>query len=158
MVSTLAFNSKGLLVSDSYISISLVDFESTFVTDFPTSKTRQKIYENYIAYSDELKKLLNLSDIKQWVDGSYVTKVINPKDIDFVTFIDEKIFLKYQNDLDSFKNKNWFDLNIDAYFVIEKEGHCFESDKLYWLHHFSKTRNNSRTGKRLKKGFVEINH
>lgn len=155
---SLVFDTKGLLVPSRNIVATLDDFNITFVKNFPMSKTREKLFENYLSYSDELKQILNLGELKQWINGSFVTKTINPKDVDLVTFIPNEVYYKNESVLRKFNEKSWFEFNIDAYILIERQGFTFESDKLYWLNHFSRTRKNLKTGKRLEKGFIEINY
>ena len=50
------------------------------------SGTRADIHKNYIRYSHDLKKLIG-AELQQWVNGSFVTLKVNPKDIDFITFL-----------------------------------------------------------------------
>jgi hypothetical protein len=83
----LEFSNKGFLIPSSNITVSLEDFRTTFVNNFQLSKTREKLFENYIIYSNELKQTLNLKELKQWINGSFVTKAVNPKDVDLVTFV-----------------------------------------------------------------------
>ena len=154
----LEFSNKGFLIPSSNITVSLEDFRTTFVSNFQLSKTREKLFENYIIYSNELKQTLNLKELKQWINGSFVTKVVNPKDVDLVTFVPKEVYFKKEKELKKFKELNWFELNIDAYIIIERQNYSFESDKMYWMNHFSRTRKNTKTGKRLEKGFIEINY
>ena len=127
---SLVFDTKGLLVPSRNIVATLDDFNITFVKNFPMSKTREKLFENYLSYSDELKQILNLGELKQWINGSFVTKTINPKDVDLVTFIPNEVYYKKESVLRKFNEKSWFEFNIDAYILIERQGFTFESDKL----------------------------
>ena len=154
----LDFNSQGFLVPNINIVTNLECFKATFVDELLISKTRVNLYENYLNYSNELKHLLQVDYLTQWINGSFVTKTINPKDIDLVTFIPEPIFSKKEKEIIDFKQRNWFDLKVDAYLIIERSNFGFESDKLYWLNQFSKTRKISRKGIRNDKGFIEISY
>lgn len=62
------------------------DFERIFVTSFPHSRTRRRIYQGYQRYLADLSRF----DIAthQWLDGSYVTANPHPQDLDLVTHID----------------------------------------------------------------------
>jgi len=62
---------------------SFKEFEARFVVAFPDSETRSEIM---LKYKQHCKELISL-DIaeKQWIDGSYVTNVVNPGDIDLLT-------------------------------------------------------------------------
>ena len=81
------FDKRGLLAPNTIIPISLSDFKIHFVDLIP-SETRLLNFEKYIRYSDDLKSLLGLETLKQWINGSFATSSKNPKDIDLVTFID----------------------------------------------------------------------
>lgn len=71
----LNFNSNGLLVPDINLESDLVELEAVFVKNIPTIR-RKELFEKYILYSDSLKQLC-VSNIKQWVDGSFVTKSLS---------------------------------------------------------------------------------
>jgi len=69
--------------------MSMSDLRVLCVDDFPLSTTRPRImagFESFIA------KLMNdsMGEVKAdcWVDGSFLTKNINPVDIDFVLKVD----------------------------------------------------------------------
>jgi len=62
---------------------SFEEFESKFDIEFPNSNTRSSIM---IKYKEHCKELISLKLAeKQWVNGSYVTNMENPDDIDFLT-------------------------------------------------------------------------
>ena len=85
----LKFKAKGFLVPDINIQSDIAELEETFVLSM--SDTRAKLFEKYILYTRALKTLCNNSELIQWVDGSFVTKIPEPGDIDLVTFIDFSI-------------------------------------------------------------------
>ena len=60
------------------------------------------MFENYKSFCEDLKFLLGLDELTQWIDGSYVTLIDNPKDIDVVTFIDSKLIKVHENGLKDF--------------------------------------------------------
>lgn len=60
--------------------------EQVFVNQFATSSTRRKLFEHFLDYNEALKKLIS-DGFTQWVNGSFVTKKENPRDIDVVTFV-----------------------------------------------------------------------
>ncbi|MFI5137888.1 MAG: DUF6932 family protein [Sphingobacteriales bacterium] len=157
----LNFNSNGLLVPDQNIQSNIVELEKVFVTGIQSAK-RHELFSKYISYSTSLKALCNDAWFTQWIDGSFVTKKTEPRDIDLVTFIDFSIIDALDEHLTDFKypaSQNIF--GIDAYIVrFYPEGHKFHrlylSDWAYWMDRFSKTRRN-RIGNKLQKGFLEIN-
>lgn len=106
--------------------------------------------------------MLKVKSLKQWINGSFVSSLKNPKDIDFVTFIDYDLRKEYESDLKLFEaNQANSRYQVDAYIItVFPKGHekvfLFESDKSYWTERFSFTRRNLRTGRKYPKGFLEI--
>ncbi len=156
----LNFNSKGLLTPNTNFVVSVADLKQHFVDAIP-SNTRPEIFEKYVHYSTELRTLLNLESMKQWINGSFVTQFKNPKDIDLITFIDLDLRVKFQSELREFEAKEANDIfGVDAYLLtVFPEGHkdiyLFQSDRAYWFDRFSRTRRDL-SGKKNPKGFLEI--
>jgi len=157
----ITFDRKGLLTPNREISCTLAELKINFVDNF-NSKTRLEIFNNYVEYSKNLKELLRIKELKQWINGSFVTKKINPKDLDFVTFVDFDLFEEHEEALKSLtSNQEWLDIGIDAYILkiypVEHKSYAFyQADKSYWIDKFDKTRRNNRTGLKSAKGFLEI--
>ena len=142
-VQKLNFNEQGLLVPDSAISTDLETIEKYFVADFPTSKTRQKLFENLVQFNDQLQKEV-FPWYEQWVNGSFVTMKENPKDLDVVTLLDYRVFDLKEKVLERFYSFNWEAEGIDAYFMrIVPEGESgfavSEKRKALWLKRFGST-------------------
>jgi len=80
----LNFDKFGNLTPYQAIEVDLDTLESYFVTAFPKSTTRKRLFENYLRYiyrfQDEVFPFF-----EQYINGSFVTKKENPKDIDIVT-------------------------------------------------------------------------
>ena len=156
----LRFDSMGLLTPNTNIATTLIELKEYFVDNIP-SETRLQNYEKYIYYSTELKKLLGLESMVQWVDGSFVTSIRNPKDIDLVTFIDFESRTKLESELKRFEARGANTIyGVDAYILTvfpedHKKSFYFQSDKAYWNERFTKTRRDN-FGKKNPKGFVEI--
>lgn len=155
----LTFNHSGLLVPDKKISSTIEELENEFVSKISSSK-RREIFKAYVKYNEDFKKVCNLQELHQWINGSFVTKKNNPGDIDLVTFIDYETVSKLGTKLDNFKypNSETF-YGVDAYIIeVYPEEHKnnirFLSDKAYWLDRFTKTRR--IRGNKLSKGFLEI--
>jgi hypothetical protein len=85
----LRFDSQGNLMPYKAISCTVKQMKTTFVDNIPSS-TWLENFEKYIKYSNELKVLLGGKVLKQWINGSFVTQKLNPKDVDVVTFIDHQ--------------------------------------------------------------------
>lgn len=155
----LTFNHSGLLVPDNKINSTIQELEKEFVLNLPTVK-RKEIFDAYIKYNEDFKKVCDLKLLHQWIDGSYVTQKNNPGDIDLVTFIDFSIIKKLGSKLDDFKYPNSEKIyGVDAYIVeVYPETHQdrfkYSSDKAYWMDRFTKTRR--IRGNRLSKGFLEL--
>lgn len=66
--------------------VSVNDVHEHFVKPFPTSKTRQKIFDQWLVHRAALARIITFD--RQWVDGSYATAKTDPGDIDVVTFLD----------------------------------------------------------------------
>ncbi len=155
----LEFNSKGLLVPNIKIQSSVDELKDCFVDNI-TSKTRLEIFNKYIEYSNSLKVLLGVSNMKQWINGSFVTKITNPRDIDLVTFVDHQIVKKLGKKLIIFNKEAIEDEMLDTYFVeVYPKGHSkeafYSSDMAYWIDRFDTTRRDKK-GIKNNKGFLEI--
>lgn len=136
-----------------------------FVTVFTTSKTRQQLFENYVAYNKALKAALGNTDYEQWLDGSFVTTKINPNDMDIVTFIPLAVYEKYADSLLPYENQNAKrTYNVDPYFVIQyPEAHkrysWYVGDRNTWLDSFGYTKplkSAQLNGKRQPKGIIQL--
>ncbi|WP_166921168.1 DUF6932 family protein [Flavobacterium poyangense] len=155
----LTFNRSGLLVPDNKIISTILELENEFVLKIP-SKKRKEIFEAYVKYNEDFKKVCNLDELHQWINGSYVTKKYNPGDIDLITFLHHNIVSQLGSKLDNFTYPNSEIIyGVDAYIVeTYPENHvnnfrCI-SDKAYWMDRFTKTRR--IRGNKLSKGFLEI--
>ena len=155
----LEFNSKGLLIPNTMIESSVDELKECLVDNI-TSKTRLEIFNKYLAYSNSLKVLLGVVSIKQWINGSFVTKIANPRDIDLVSFVDYKLVEKVGDKLIAFNKEAIEDKMLDTYFVVVyPKGHSkeifYSSDLAYWIDRFDTTRRD-RKGIKNNKGFLEI--
>ncbi|TFF36006.1 DUF6932 family protein [Mucilaginibacter psychrotolerans] len=130
------FNQRGLLIPETTIACSLAAFEAEFVIR-PNIEKRRYLFEQYKLYCNDLKVVCGNSDIKQWIDGSYVTKNKNPLDIDIVSFIDYDIVKAKEKALKQFIYPNSVHgYGIDGYIVVvhSSESKLFyitEADKAY---------------------------
>lgn len=81
----LNFNEIGNLPPGRY-EIAFDDAKSFFVDAFPDSETRLKNWNSFYAYIQIIIST-GLDEFKLWVDGSFVTKKLNPRDIDCVVYV-----------------------------------------------------------------------
>lgn len=101
---------------------------------------------------------------QQWVGGSFVTKKESPRDIDFVTLIDAKIYEEKEAIIDlhfrgDVAKENY---GVDAFTLrVYPEKHrnfiLTESDMIYWYNHWISNRKD-QYGQRSFKGFIELKY
>jgi hypothetical protein len=80
------FNSRGFIMPYQRVNSSVEEIRKIFVKPFPQSDTRQEIFEHYLDYLNEFKALIT-PHFTHWLDGSFMSKKLNPNDLDFVSFI-----------------------------------------------------------------------
>ena len=156
----LHFDPNGNLTPYEKITTDLATFEKVFVTDFENSTTRKTLFDNYLWYLEAFSKEIT-PNFTQWINGSFVTLKENPKDIDFVTFIDRKLYAKKENYIEKYWTIDTYDIGLDAYFVksYEPNEDLFSQYKEYqqeWNERYRRTRKDDFGNHQLK-GFIEIN-
>ncbi|MCB0425685.1 MAG: hypothetical protein KDD13_13725, partial [Mangrovimonas sp.] len=88
----LKFDSRGNLIPYEKIELSFDEFESFYIDNFEgLNEIRKEIFENYQTYLSDFREQIS-EDFIQWVDGSYITRKANPRDIDFVMMIEHETF------------------------------------------------------------------
>ena len=110
---SLKFNSRGYLAKTD--KISFVEFKNVFVKNMPFYK-RPLIFIEFNDFLIEISKILEQESFEIWIDGSFVTDEIEPKDIDFVIFL-ENIS---NNLIDKIYNLMKGFYYLDVYFVFGK--------------------------------------
>jgi hypothetical protein len=142
------FDAKGYLKPASPIEVNLKTIEEAFVFN----PHRQQLFEHYIAYLNELRSIIDVP-FEQWIDGSFVSKKLQPNDIDILTFVPSQIYTA--NDGVLYELKQQFKPQIDAYYICKfPENHSkfaeTRGDYFYWLNQFTKDRQKN------SKGFIKI--
>jgi hypothetical protein len=158
----LTFNQKGYLTPNTVIQTDIEQVEKEFVIEY-SSMDRSRLFDQYRRYIKDLKTVCGDLEIKQWINGSFVTKCKpNPSDIDMVVFIDGEVLKRLGEKVKPFtypfakNNYKGIDAYIVGVFPVEDGKHkLFKSDKGYWHDQFDSTRRN-RNGKKERKGFVEV--
>ena len=149
------FDAFGHLTPYAVLETSLDAFVAVFVAGFPESTTRQRIFERYLEYVEELRSIVG-GGFVQWVAGSFVTRKVNPGDIDVVTLLDAERFFA---NLRAFKNfeRTWHRPEglTDGYFLpVYPPGHRLrfqtEFDSMDWRERFGHDLN------QRKKGIVQL--
>lgn len=154
----MTFDQYGHLTPYELIETDLSTFEAVFVGEFATSTTRPQIFEAYLSYLEQLKGIIG-TEFYQWIDGSFVTQKHNPRDIDFVTFVDFELIKKHEIELNQLRKLRHEGVKfLDNYFVAvyaksNTKFNVFEIDRLDWLNRFEKD-----TRKRMihKKGIIQL--
>jgi hypothetical protein len=155
----LKFDKNGLLNADEPIKLTLDELAYNFVETFPNSMRRKWLLENYLEFIDNLQQDV-FPYFTQWINGSFVTKKQEPKDIDIVTFVDYRIYKSKSIAMEKFWSFNLEDKGLDNYFVAlyPPDHELFDitnESKAKWTKLYSKTRP-LNDGLFLKKGFIEI--
>jgi len=70
-------------------SASAAEVEETLVDGFAESHTRRPIYVDWLALRDAIREIAPFS--RQWLDGSFVTKKLDPNDLDLASFFDSEV-------------------------------------------------------------------
>ena len=157
----LKFDERGYLHPYGRIPLSLEKFEELFVTNFSKDSNRNDLFEKLQKYLLAFQNEVTPNFIV-WINGSFVTKKLNPGDIDMVSLVDFEIIRQHAMVIrEKFKGNGAISqFGIDAYileiFPEGHENHFFStSDKAFWHDWFSATKIN-RAKKRIPKGYVEI--
>jgi len=153
------FDKHGLLTPKEIIELSLVDFERIFVKEQKKNAHRQKIFEEYLRHNKQIQKEIG-PILFQFINGSFTTLKAKPNDIDVVSFIDYRVYHKYEAEI--LELETYFDefKELDVHLIPRSyPGHTgFIEIQLmhdYWQALFSRTR--KVNGERLEKGLVKIN-
>lgn len=147
---TLTFTESGLLTPATGIETSLEVIEQQFVTAFPDSASRKRLFENFQNYLTGFQNEI-FPWFEMWVDGSFVTMKENPKDIDVVTFLDWEVYERRERKLERFLGYYLEAEGIDAYIVkVFPESHPefgdYQDDMAYWNHIFVNNRGSAQKG------------
>lgn len=156
-----SFDIRGYLKPYGKNEINKENLKKVFVDPFDEASSRKRLYQGYLKYNKDLQALLAGQRYVQWIDGSFISTQINPRDIDLVSLIDYRFIEKYELELKRFLNRDGKNnYGIDGYMVrVYPEGHDkyirTKSDLIYWESWFSMSKKNRRK-QRFPKGFVEI--
>ena len=158
----LQFDENGHLFPYEIQSVTLEEMRAIFVDAFPESETRKRLFDNYLNWIFDFQRDV-FPYFTQWIDGSFVTQKLNPKDIDFVTFLDGRVYeiKEKRKELDRFWSFSNEDKGLDAYFLAEyPKSHTnlkrTNQLKIDWGNRYISGR--KIEGKpHIPKGFIQIN-
>lgn len=158
----LQFDENGHLSPYEVHTTTLEEMREIFVDAFPDSETRKRLFDNYLDWIFDFKRDV-FPYFTQWVNGSFVTQKLNPKDIDFVTFLDWEVYeIKEKwKELDRFWSFSNEEKGLDAYFLPEypKSHAAFKRTnqlKLDWENRYILGRK-IEANPHIPKGFIQIN-
>jgi len=151
----MTFDNFDNLAPPGAISTDLTNIEMSFVRAFPSSSTRETLWKNYLAFLSELQTVVG-TGFFQWIDGSFTTTKLTPRDIDLVTFLNWQVYELHEDKISDWR-KTLKNKGLDGYFVkIYPKNHrlhyLYEADRAFWNYQFSY---NTRT--RKNKGFLQLN-
>lgn len=157
-----SFDIRGFLKPSGKTQIDLIALQAGFVQPFDIDSNRKELFEGYLRYNQDLKRLIGNQQYKQWVNGSFISTKLNPKDIDLISLIEYQIIDQHEAKLNQFiKQEGQKAYGVDGYIVrVYPKDHPHyirtQSDLAYWEHWFSNSRK-SRNRQRYPKGFIELN-
>lgn len=156
----LLFDQRGFLPANAPIKVSLGEFEEIFVHSFVDSNTRKQIYVNYMRWLESFQNRVSRNFV-QWIDGSFVSQLQNPNDLDLVTFLDYRTYEAQEPFLDKYWCFSLEDEKLDSYLVkVYPENHPFHEEitlkhQRDWTEIYSKSKENQE-GIHFPKGFLQI--
>lgn len=154
-----SFDQNGFIKPYTKITCDLLTLEKIFVDQFPSSITRKRLFINYLRYIENFQSKVS-NRFVQWIDGSFISQKENPKDIDFVTFLDYQVFEAQEPFLDKFWCFSLEDQGLDAYLVKvfsqSQEEYFTHTEKArgYWIDLYGSKKN--VLGIEQPKGFLEL--
>jgi hypothetical protein len=153
------FNARGFIMPYQKITCSVYEIEEIFVKPYPHSKTRNIIFEHYLNYLNDFQSIIT-PYFTQWLDGSFVSKKVNPNDFDFVTFIDYQIYKLKEEQIFKIVEKYGY-LKLDNYVApVFPTGHLRYNETInymsYWTDLFSLSRRDPISNLQEPRGFIEI--
>lgn len=160
MTNDLQFNEYGYLLPYGPVESDVITLEKVFVEEFLNSTTRRFLFEQYREFNKLICEMLP-NGYTQWIDGSFVSRKLNPNDIDVVTFVDATLYDQFEKQFDVLRGwRNRQPKTVDGFFVRQyPENHRYrvryDYDCIDWLNTFGTWID--RTQKTRDKGFITIN-
>jgi hypothetical protein len=119
----------------------MANVEQVCVDQFSLSTTRPPICDGL----DVFLTVLELSDVtgEVWVDGSFLTEKINPKDVDVVLRVDGEFYntgtADQRNAIDWAIDNQKLTLKCDSYVLFEyPPGHALHDEGRWWYSYWHK--------------------
>lgn len=154
------FDIRGNLINGIHV-LNREEIYQYFVLEFPNSSTRERLWMNFSAFLERFEKDVT-AYYEVWIDGSFATQKLNPRDIDAVFHIDNQVveFKKSVLDTKWFDKEQKFKIGLDLYYSIEypkqhKRYFLSHLNHLYWQDVYGHTRKDE-LGKQHTKGFISL--
>lgn len=150
------FDDNGYLVPYGAITSNL----NEIVQEFCSTEQRVALYETFVGFIAELQKLLG-TGFEVWVNGSFTSKKIIPKDIDLLVFVDNEVLKLHDKTLAKYVSLEYHQtMKLDCYFLaVYPLEHKFYNnamiDRKEWLFNWTK-KEDIRTKKIYSKGFLTL--
>ncbi len=156
----LKFTKEGFLKHGKPVELSLGELEAAFVHAFPGSERRRWLFDNFERYLYRLQDEV-FPHFEVWVNGSFVSLVEKPNDIDFVVYLDYRVFeVRGEKTLDRFWSFNLEKQGLDAYLIRDYPfGHLEHSRTVVWKRQWEERYAKSKPDKlnnRVEKNFVKL--
>ncbi len=132
------------------------DIYESFVAPF-ADPHRRYLFDSWRMYNRRLKALLNVPQLQQWIDGSFVTNKMHPNDIDLVTFVPYIHYEPAEDQLiEEYSTTTLHDQGLDAYLcpiypTYHPDHELYLRFRTTWQTRFQNVK-----GLTLQKGFIEI--
>lgn len=128
--------------------MNIAELQKLVVEQFSYSTSRVELWKNFSELLDTLARLKLPCDI--WVDGSFLTKKINPKDVDFLVELPIEILSALNEDqknlIDNLSRRAFYTgKKLDSYVKIKipNQGHHYHAKALLghnqWLKDFGQS-------------------
>ncbi|MFN8354179.1 MAG: hypothetical protein U0Y10_07035 [Spirosomataceae bacterium] len=154
---TCEFDKKGHLYPyEAIVCDSLEALEYNFVTCFPVSSSRKRIYLGFLEYlfdmGNHLKNIDYQDSWKIWIDGSFISQKNHPNDLDLLNILADKEVLHQQKFAFEplFAERAKESYYVDAYFLLLSETQEIKELERYWRKQFGRSQDYS------PKGFIEM--
>lgn len=157
----LHFDIHGNLYPSEITPINWDEFYEVFILDFEDSETRKKLSNNFVVFIEQIQQQIT-PEFTIWIDGSFVSKKLNPRDIDAVFLLDYRSCEYKKSVLDNqyFVKEYKYSKGLDLYYSIEypenhKRHFLSHLNQLYWQDVYGHTRKDSNQ-RQYSKGFLEL--
>ena len=156
----LQFDELGHLKPTGTTELTLPAFELFFVENLDDRAHRRRLFENYLLFLAELKKVVGPT-FYQWVDGSFVSQKARPADLDVVTFTDLQTNVQHEHDFIAMRARARIDWKMDANFAVDWDKNMpmpqgFLKTTEFWQRFYGFSRPDINQVKHPK-GFIRLN-